>query len=1464
MKVYPIVGHTALFLAFLCPFFTSAQTTNQVYINEINYRAIEPLENIDFVEIYNAGTQTVNLNGWFLTGGLDYTFPNGSSIAPGAYLVIAADPALAQSHFGISNVLGPWDGKLSSSEDKVVLRTSNYEVIDRVEYENWKEWPNVRYLDTPIDKVAVSIQKLNPLLPGNQPGSWMGGVPTPKTQNSGVYQAVATDIPVLKDVKKSPDKPTSSDDVIIRADFAGAENYASGMTVTLEYQTNNAGSYVAKSEMGSATWQSTPMLDDGMNADSTANNGLYTAKLSSNIQVDRRLVRYRIKVTKNGISRYFPDQNNRESNYSYFVYNGHANFGGYNFANIDTINEFTVITNDAIPTSKETGEYVYEATLIYNGKIYDHITFRGRGRGSLPLRPKPNLKFKFNSEKKLTLEDDCGNDYDIQKSKISLSGGYVNDPAGHGFTETFIYKILDLTGALPRHTDYTQLRIIDSATEEGVGGDFWGLYLMLEDYNSEDYFEENGITTGNIWGHKPDENKHYGDFPYAESIGPSTDTGPFDWDLVYSDRVANVIYGQYASNYFGKHSHVDYYNSETGLWHTWWSDMDNAFGSPIDDDNWMFRTSANVNTTCRNALIPNAIQGGDTIEYKNELRSAYDLLLNNEQSDFLVDMESKEIFDPNQTASWTDLNDARWGTLLTNYYVNNNMENQLQWYKDWLSDRAAVILGRNGDGLLDPHIPNKPTISNTGTMALNNIKFSNSPFFDPQGGITFEALEWRVGEWSDPSNPYYDTKCKPKYEIETKWSSGEITTYSNTFQIPPEANLKEGRTYKIRVRYKDNSGRWSHWSNPQVVVPTAAPPVSSNLVINEIMYNPAERYTEFIEIHNTGGTTVLLDNVKMTSGVDYDFPAGSSILSDEYIILAEDSIEFYNIHGFHPFGEYKSNLSNGEEYLELTGPYRVVLDSLTYGDDSPWPSVADNGFYSLAFKEELTDNSIAANWSIQSVIQTPGEKNEFNNLGVHGYTGIVINEIHYNPADSITPLGDVISGRKFEFVEIKNISSSTINLSGAYFTQGIEYYFPSGTYVGPGQFIVLAEDKSSFEDRYNFAPFDKYDDKLSNSGEALWLFNNDDELLDAVTYSADFPWDSGADLSIALIDGDYNNETRLNWKTQCSPTSWTPGAENDFSCFNGLQYDGLVINEIHYNPSGGSGLEYIEIMNSSNTPLNLEEINLSSAVTFTFEPQFLAGAIASPYNYIVIANNATAYYNEYQKLPDGEYNGSLANFGATIVLQDLFGETIDEVTYDDNLPWDPQADQGSYSLALLDPALDNSLAESWCIQDPAVKLTPDDVNVFEDSDSDSIVDCLDDCPSFDNDLIGAPCDDNNPCTTGEKWDDNCACSDGVFQDSDADGICDANDACPGFDDSIDVNNNGIPDACEPTECDNYISEMNYPLILSDAGANINITTNGKVANSRDIEYRAGNNIDLMPGFEVELGSIYHAYIQPCN
>ena len=79
-----------------------------------------------------------------------------------------------------------------------------------------------------------------------------------------------------------------------------------------------------------------------------------------------------------------------------------------------------------------------------------------------------------------------------------------------------------------------------------------------------------------------------------------------------------------------------------------------------------------------------------------------------------------------------------------------------------------------------------------------------------------------------------------------------------------------------------------------------------------------------------------------------------------------------------------------------------------------------------------------------------------------------------------------------------------------------------------------------------------------------------------------------------------------------------------------------------------------------------------------------------------------------------------------------------------------------------------------------------------DSDDDGVCDNMDQCPNFDNSMIGLPCDDGLDCTVNDVWQVDCNCS-GQLLDRDQDGICDQDDLAP--DDPCTAD--GVIDGVEP-------------------------------------------------------------------
>ncbi|HJN90731.1 MAG TPA: lamin tail domain-containing protein [Verrucomicrobiota bacterium] len=141
-----------------------------------------------------------------------------------------------------------------------------------------------------------------------------------------------------------------------------------------------------------------------------------------------------------------------------------------------------------------------------------------------------------------------------------------------------------------------------------------------------------------------------------------------------------------------------------------------------------------------------------------------------------------------------------------------------------------------------------------------------------------------------------------------------------------------------------------------------APP-PPRIVISEIMYHPVEEpefdrkgqpvldlsedVHEFIELHNFSRETVALDNWRISGGIDYAFPAGTTVESGDFLIVAKDpkrlaAIKEYRLTGVTVLGPYEGVLSNNGERVSVENDGGNAEDSVRYSARFPWPIGADS------------------------------------------------------------------------------------------------------------------------------------------------------------------------------------------------------------------------------------------------------------------------------------------------------------------------------------------------------------------------------------------------------------------------------------------------------------------------------------------------------------------------------------------
>ena len=99
----PLRGLARSFCSLMAVAILASQTATaeSIVINELHYNPDVKTEPAEFVELVNAGTNAVNLAGWTLSSGFNYTFP-ATNVAPGRFVVVAQNPAFLQTKFTVS------------------------------------------------------------------------------------------------------------------------------------------------------------------------------------------------------------------------------------------------------------------------------------------------------------------------------------------------------------------------------------------------------------------------------------------------------------------------------------------------------------------------------------------------------------------------------------------------------------------------------------------------------------------------------------------------------------------------------------------------------------------------------------------------------------------------------------------------------------------------------------------------------------------------------------------------------------------------------------------------------------------------------------------------------------------------------------------------------------------------------------------------------------------------------------------------------------------------------------------------------------------------------------------------------------------------------------------------------------------------------------------------------------------
>jgi len=272
-----------------------AAGANDIVINEIHYHPVDdgPTE---FIELLNPTENTIDLNGYTFTDGVDYRFDRSYRIPSKGYLLVVKNPD--HREWRGKSVVGPYSGNLANAGEKLVLIDPSGDVADEVEYSDDPPWPRGP------DGYGSSLERISPDHPSDDYHNWRASVAeagTPGQRNS-VYNLPWK--PTILSYEIQPEHPTSLDSVDLEIVLDG-EELIDDVTLIGE----------SLSIQGTRRSFSTPMERTLTRRDYAA----FHAQLSP--RDSQTLVRFRLDVVlQNGETLPLPHQAEPRPFESYFVY----------------------------------------------------------------------------------------------------------------------------------------------------------------------------------------------------------------------------------------------------------------------------------------------------------------------------------------------------------------------------------------------------------------------------------------------------------------------------------------------------------------------------------------------------------------------------------------------------------------------------------------------------------------------------------------------------------------------------------------------------------------------------------------------------------------------------------------------------------------------------------------------------------------------------------------------------------------------------------------------------------------------------------------------------------------------------------------------------------------------------------------------------------------------------------------
>ncbi|MBN1817116.1 MAG: lamin tail domain-containing protein [Sedimentisphaerales bacterium] len=989
------IGHLIVSVILNGLFLAAASASDSVVVfNEIMYHPAAEESRMEWLELHNQLVVDVDLSGWSITGGIDYVFPTGTVISAGGYFVVAVSPQDLAAASGLTEIYGPFDGRLSNSGERLRLRNNSDRIMDEIEYADGGDWP------VAPDGSGVSLAKIDPDQAGPSPEKWTwsrqaGGTPGNVNFPSKTGTIERTDLirtfdswryhDLGQDLGAAWREPGFNDSLwnSMPAGFYVGTTAASGERIDIPtlystgldeereplvpgqpdpHYTNSAmGEPVlamqnhpawlgndAQSQWVGLTGQGTDNVPGGQYTFATAFDlsGMdhATAYLALTISVDNWLDDVRINGTSTGISASgFSGWNGPYTIEAGFVEGlNHLEFIFTNEGSSPNPAGLRVrISGTAVAVPGQTELAAGSNTYYF--------------RQSFWFEPDPTAQTRLELD---ALVDD-GAVFYLNGQKIHA----LNMPDG---------SIDYYTAALNDIIEVAPAGRISLSAETMVSGENLLAVEVHQASGSDDMFFAAGLAVVET--------------PLPDYAPPELALNELDAAFSFPFRIELFNYGEQSIDLTGmtlacQGATIGQYDlpSQTLSPGDYLSLHETMLGFHPSDEDKLFLYAPGQHAVIDAAVV------------KNSHRARF----------------------PEGTGAWAYPSDATFGSMNQFQFHDEIVINEILYHDRPVPESEAEF---ETTYFIIPNTVAATLIPEDGSLELDwtggNEPFEDSAWTQGQGNTTGVGYETSAADFqgligTDVLNEMYQTNAsvyiRISFEISNpesveslilrmKYDDGFVAYLNGQEAAHANAPGRDGNTdplvwdshatashadseavvfesfditqYKSCLKPGTNilaihGLNWSTGSTDMLILPEL---YARRQIHPYIPFHESEQ--EWIELYNRSDHAVDLTGWKLDGGIEYEFPPGTTIASGEYLVVAGDA-DF--LRSMVPYiaivGDFSGGLSDREDMILLQDANKNIADQVHYYDRGYWPAYADGGGSTLELRDPFADNGRASAWA---------------------------------------------------------------------------------------------------------------------------------------------------------------------------------------------------------------------------------------------------------------------------------------------------------------------------------------------------------------------------------------------------------------------------------------------------------------------------------------------------------------------